>query len=173
MIHDSHQRYGSVSKTLHWLMTLLIGWQLLKFGDRIADGEHWVGETLVPWHISIGTLLLLLVALRLIWLVRQRRHRPLQNPATALLVKAGHGLLYAGMVLMPITGIMVMVGGGYGVTAFGVELIAEGEEIGWAAALGTLHSPIAWAVAVLVIGHIGVTLIHHFIQRDDTLRRML
>ncbi len=28
----------------HWLMAFLIGWQLLKFGDRIAEGEHWIGQ---------------------------------------------------------------------------------------------------------------------------------
>lgn len=43
-------------------MAVLVGWQFLKFFDRIAEGEHWVGQTLVPWHISIGTLFLLLIA---------------------------------------------------------------------------------------------------------------
>lgn len=172
-MQDSTQRYGAVSKLFHWLMAVLIGWQLLKFGDRIAEGEHWVGQTLVPWHVSIGTLLLALIVLRLLWVASQRRHRPRQDPATAMLVKAGHGVLYAAMLLMPITGMLVMVGGGYGVTAFGVELLAEGEEVAWAASLGSLHSPLAWALAALIIGHIGMALVHHFVQRDDTLTRML
>lgn len=173
MINDTKVRYGSVSKTFHWLMAVLIGWQLLKFGDRILEGEHWIGQTLVPWHVSIGVLLLILIVLRIIWAASQRPHRPQHDPATAKLVKAGHGLLYAGMLLMPITGIMVMLGGGYGITAFGIQLVDKGEEIGWAASLGSLHSPLAWALAILTIGHIGITLIHHFVQRDDTLRRML
>ncbi len=173
MIHDSKERYGGVSKVLHWLMAVLIGWQLLKFGDRIAEGEHWIGQTLVPWHFSIGTLLLGLIVLRILWVMSQRQHRPRQNPATAMLVKAGHGLLFAGMLLMPITGVMVMLGGGHELTAFGVEIIAEGEEIAWAASLGSLHSWLAWALAALIIGHIGATLFHHVIQRDDTLKRIL
>ena len=173
MINDSKERYGSVSKILHWLMAVLIGWQLLKFGDRITEGEHWIGQTLVPWHVSIGTLILGLIVLRILWVISQRQHRPRQNPATALLVKVGHGLLYAGMLLMPITGVMVMLGGGHGLSAFGVGIIAEGEEIAWAASLGSLHSPLAWVVAALTIGHIGIALIHHFFQRDDTLTRML
>lgn len=169
MKDDSKERYGSVSKTFHWLMAVLIGWQLLAFGDRIAEGEHWVGQTLVPWHVSIGTLLLVLIVLRLAWVMTQRH----QRPATAKLVKAGHGLLFAGMLLMPITGVMVMLGGGHGLTAFGMQLIAEGEEIAWAASLGSLHSPLAWALTVLVLGHIGIALFHHFVQREDTLKRML
>tara|TARA_R110002012_G_scaffold62590_1_gene164639 strand:+ start:18854 stop:19375 length:522 start_codon:yes stop_codon:yes gene_type:complete len=173
MINDSKERYGSVSKFLHWLMAVLIIWQLLKLGDRIAEGEHWIGQTLVPWHISIGTLLLGLIVLRLLWVMSQRRHRPRQNPAIAKLVKAGHGLLFAGMLLMPLTGVLVMLGGGYGLTAFGMELVSEGEEITWAASLGGLHSPLAWALSVLILGHIGIALFHHFAQRDDTLTRML
>ena len=173
MIEDSKERYGKVSIALHWLMAVLIGWQLLKLGDRIAEGEHWIGQTLVPWHVSIGTLLFGLIVLRLLWVASQRRQRPAQDPATAWLVAAGHGLLYAGMVLMPVTGILTMVGGGYGLAAFGVELIAKGEKVAWAAALGGFHSPIAWALTVLIIGHIGMALFHHFIQRDDTLRRIL
>ncbi|MGO1501467.1 MAG: cytochrome b [Marinobacter sp.] len=170
---DSKERYGRVSKIFHWSMALLIGWQLLKFADRIAEGEHWIGQTLVPWHISIGTLLLVLIVLRLLWVATQRHQRPIQNPSTAKLVKAGHSLLYAGMLLMPLAGIMVMLGGGHGVTAFGFEIFAEGEKIAWAAALGALHSPMAWILTALIIGHIGMALIHHFIRRDDTLKRML
>lgn len=173
MINDSKERYGSISKILHWLMAILIGWQLFKFGDRIAEGEHWVGQTLVPWHVSIGSLLLVLIVLRLLWLMTQRHHRPAQDPATAKLVKVGHGLLYAGMLLMPIAGPMVLLGGGYGLTAFGFEIFAKGEKIAWAASLGKLHSPMAWVFTVLIIGHIGMALYHHFVRRNDTLKRML
>ncbi|MEH6667789.1 MULTISPECIES: hypothetical protein [unclassified Psychrobacter] len=44
---DSKERYGRISKFFHWSMTVLIFWQLLKFTDRISDGEHWIGQTLV------------------------------------------------------------------------------------------------------------------------------
>lgn len=173
MIHDSRERYGALTKLLHWSMALLVFWQLLKFGDRIFDGEHWVGQTLVPWHVSIGSLMLLLILVRLAWAAGLRHQRPQQDPAQALLVKAGHGALYLGLLLMPITGVMVMLGGGHGITAFGIELFAEGEEIAWAQALGQLHSPIAWILTVLIVGHIGMALIHHFVKRDDTLKRMV
>ncbi len=173
MINDSKERYGRISKILHWTMAGLITWQVLKFGDRISEGEHWVGQTLVPWHVSIGTLLLCLIVLRMFWAMSQRNNRPRENPATAMLVKIGHGLLYAAMLLMPITGIMVMLGGGYGLKAFGVQLIAKGEGLPWAESIGNLHSPLAWALTAMIIGHIGIALLHHFVKRDDTLKRML
>ena len=93
MYNDSKKRYGVISRLFHWGMAILIFWQGLKFFDRINDGEHWVGQTLVSWHVSIGTLLLVLVILRIIWAVKQKDSRPDQDPATVLLVKAGHGLL--------------------------------------------------------------------------------
>lgn len=173
MISDSKTRYGSVSIMLHWVMAVLIGWQLLKVFDRIADGEHWVGETLVPWHVSIGSLLLLFVAVRVAWALKQTGHRPQHNPSEAFLVRSGHFLLYAGMVLLPITGVMIMLGGGYGWKAFGIQLIARGEELPWAATLGDLHSPIALTLLVLILGHIGMSLHHHFVRKDDTLKRMM
>lgn len=173
MKSDTKERYGTVSKVLHWGMAFFIGWQVLKFFDRINDGEHWVGQTLVPWHVSIGTLILVLVVLRIIWAVKQKGHRPAHDPATAMLVQAGHGLLYLGMVLMPITGILYLVGLGYGLNAFGVQLIAQGPEISWMISVGGLHSPIAWILLILILGHIGMALLHHFIKKDDTLRRML
>ncbi|NYT25850.1 cytochrome b [Alcaligenaceae bacterium] len=173
MIHDSKERYGGISRIFHWGMALLIGWQLLKFFDRIADGEHWVGQTLVPWHVSIGSLLLLLVVLRIIWAARQRNDRPPQNPATARLVAIGHFLLYAGMVLMPVTGVMTMLGNGYGWTPFGVQLAARGDGIPWMASLGSLHSPIAWLLLIMIVGHVCIALAHHFVKKDGVLRRMV
>lgn len=168
---DTAERYGSITKFFHWSMTFLIGWQFLKFFDRIADGEHWVGQTLVPWHISIGTLLLVLIVARLIWVARQKV-RPRQDPATAFFVKAGHGLLFAGMAAMPITGLLTMLGGGYGWAAFGVEIVSKGDKVAWMSAVGSLHSSIAWGLALLIAGHIGMALFHHFIKKDDVLRRI-
>ena len=173
MINDTKHRYGTITRIFHWGMTVLILWQALKLFDRINDGEHWVGQTLVPWHISIGTLLLLLVVLRLLWLAKQRGNRPEYHPATALPAKAGHFLLYAAMVLMPITGILTMVGHGYGLTAFGIPLAGPGEEIPWMATAGSLHSRIAWLLVIMIVGHIGMALVHHFIKKDGLLRRMI
>lgn len=173
-MNDSKERYGSITRLFHWCMGLLIAWQFLKFFDRINDGEHWVGETLVSWHISIGSVLLMLIVLRLVWSVTQKNNRPEQDPATAFLVKAGHGLLYLGMLLLPITGVMIMVGNGYGWDPFGIELVAGGgAEIGWMATLGSVHSLIAWCLLILVVGHIGIALLHHVVKKDGVLQRML
>lgn len=67
-----------------------------------------------------------------------------------------------------------MIGNGYGLDPFGIELVAGGgPEIGWMAALGSFHSLIAWALLILVAGHAGIALLHHFVKKDNVLRRML
>lgn len=129
---------------------------------------------MVSWHISIGSLLLLLIVLRIIWAFTQKNNRPEQDPATALLVKAGHGLLYLAMLLLPITGLMIMIGNGYGWSPFGKQLVARGaSDIEWMATLGSVHSLIAWTLLILVVGHVGMALLHQLVKKDGVLRRML
>lgn len=176
MSRDTREKYGTVSRLLHWGMAILVLWQAMKLFDRINDGEHWVGRTLVPWHVSIGTALLVLILLRIVWALRNRRHRPPAPlpPLLGFLAKAGHVALYAALVLMPLTGIAILVGNGYGLRAFGVQLISRGGEIPWLAQIGgALHSPVAWLLVAMIIAHVVMALWHGFIRRDGVLRRML
>ena len=176
MRRDTRERYGTISRLFHWTIAVLVVWQALKIFDRIDEGEHWVGQTLVPWHISVGVLVLVLVVPRIFWALRNRGNRPPAPPPTALgfLAKAGHVALYAALVLMPVTGISIMLGNGYGLNVFGMQLVPEGAEIPWLAAFGgTLHSPVAWLLVLMVIGHAGMALAHHFVKKDGVLRRML
>lgn len=62
---------------------------------------------------------------------------------------------------MALTGIATMVGNGNGLEAFGLELVAPGREIAWLATVGgVVHSPPAWLLVLLVIGHAGAALWH-------------
>ena len=39
MSRDTRERYGTVSRLLHWGMAVLVIWQALKLFDRIDDGQ--------------------------------------------------------------------------------------------------------------------------------------
>ncbi len=156
-------------------MAILVIWQMMKFFDRINDGEHWVGQVLASWHISIGVLLLLLVLPRIFWALRNQDNRPAapEAPTHRALTKAGHAALYIAMALLPITGISIMIGNGYGLSFFGLELVPAGTDIPWLASFGgALHSPVAWVLAALVIGHVVMALWHQFVRKDGLLLRM-
>src|SRR5690606_28233949 len=116
-----------------WTIAVLVAWQALKLFDRIDDGEHWVGQTLVPWHISVGVLILVLMVPRIAWALRNLRNRPSAPPPPllAFLASAGHLAVYAALLLMPLTGIAIMLGNGYGLSVFGLELVAAGPKIPW------------------------------------------
>lgn len=176
MSRDTRERYGTVSRLLHWGMALLVIWQALKLFDRINDGEHWIGQVLVPWHVSVGTLIGVLVIVRIAWALRNRDNRPPAPPPPFLgmLARAGHIALYVGLVLMPLTGISIMIGNGYGLKAFGMQLVAPGAEIEWLATFGgVIHSPLAWLLVLLVTGHVAMALWHGLVRKDGVLQRML
>lgn len=169
---DSAQRYGGISRLFHWLMAAIVLFQFLKFFDRIDDGEHAVGLFIKPLHGSIGAVFLVLVALRLLWVAAQSQ-RPAYQGALAGMAKLGHRLLYLFMVLLPVTGLSRGLGRGNGIKVFGQQIVqGSGERTEWLVTLGSLHSTVAWTLAVLVAGHIAMALYHHFIVKDDTLRRM-
>lgn len=149
-------------------MAILILLQVTKLADRWKEGENWISETVGPSHTSIGALLLGLIVLRVVWAMRHPGQRPAYVGRTAALAKLGHMLMYVAMLIMPITGMLFMIGNGYGLKFFGVQLLDKGPEIDWSARLGNIHSPLAWLLVALVAGHIMATLHHHFVLRDNT-----
>jgi cytochrome b561 len=172
MIHDSPTRYGIVTRALHWITVILILLQFLRFTGKYIDPSHWINTTLKPLHGSLGFLLLIVVILRIVWLLAQYRYRPIPEQF-AQLARGAHLLMYILMVLMPLTGIAYVLGRGGSIAVFGHVIIPAESGHYLLEAVGSYHSKIAWILLILVIGHIGAALHHHFIRRDDTLKRML
>lgn len=170
---DTTTRYGTVTRLLHWGTALLFVHQFGKFFHRINDGEHWLGSLVGPLHGSVGTLIAVLALIRIGWGAAQSQ-RPLQQGPTAALSSIGHKTLYLSMLLLPVAGVLYVVGHGYPWQVFGVELIAKsGVETPWMISLGSWHSPLVWLTLLLVVGHVGAALYHHMVFKDDTLRRMV
>ncbi len=173
MLKDTPTRYGALTRLIHWLMAVMIVLQFMKLGDRINDGEHWIGQTIVPLHGSLGILLLALIVVRLVWAIRQSSLRPKYEGLQRILAKGGHGLLYLCMILVPLTGMARPLGAGYGLKMFGCQLVeGDGQKIEWLLAFSQIHAPLTWAFVVLAIGHIGAALFHQFVLKDGTLSRM-
>tara|TARA_B100000029_G_C16939752_1_gene728304 strand:+ start:34 stop:357 length:324 start_codon:yes stop_codon:yes gene_type:complete len=87
-----------------------------------------------------------------------------------------HWTLYVVMVLQPIFGILqAMYITDYEVVAFGlINYSGMAEDNAERAQLfHVLHGLNAGLIMLLVIGHVAASLYHHFVQKDDVLRRML
>lgn len=175
---DTPQRYGLVSRALHWSMALMMLWQFAEpvmeklFGESEAIEAFFDGG---PPHSVLGVILLALFVIRGAWGLASARRRGSHGTGLAnRLAKLGHLTLYALMFLIPFIGLLRAYGSGRGWGYFGFQLLpATGERIEWMVTAGNIgHGELAWLLCFLMVGHIVMALAHHFFLKDDTLRRM-
>jgi polyisoprenoid-binding protein YceI len=88
---------------------------------------------------------------------------------------AGHFLLYALMIAIPLSGWLMSSAKGFQTVWFGVlpipDLLGKNKELG--DLLQTVHMSLNLLFVAVIVGHIGAALKHHFIDKDDILTRML
>ncbi|MCD9033198.1 cytochrome b [Luteimonas sp. Y-2-2-4F] len=172
---DTPDRYGLVTRLLHWGMAALFAWQFAGMAVRILLGRHPLTAFMVGSHKPIGTVLMLLILLRGAWGLSQWRQRP-PHPGTLVgrAATAGHALLYALMLYVPTVALLREYGSGEGFAPFGIRLFpATGQEIPWMLApADASHGLLAWTLLALVVGHVLMVVMHHWWWRDDTLARM-
>lgn len=176
MLRNTENRYGLVSIALHWLVAVAVFGQL-GLGLWIEELELYD-----PWyrsgpalHKSIGVLLFMVVALRLLW-------RWL-NPHPAIAGSAferkaavlAHRLLYLLLFATMLAGYLISTADGRPIDVFGlfeVPATLSGFENQEDIA-GEAHELLAFSLIGLVGLHALAALKHHFIDRDSTLQRML
>jgi len=174
---DTRARYGSVSIALHWVMLLLIAcvYACIELRGNFPKGSD-IREGLKAWHFMLGLSVLLLVLARVV--VRLTGTTPRVEPDPPRWqnrsAKLMHVALYALMIGMPLLGWLVLSAGGKAIPFFGLQLpalIGESKSIaGWAKELHETGGTIGY----LLIGlHAAAALFHHYVVRDNTLRRML
>jgi len=174
---DMRQRFSSLSITLHWLMVLLISavYATILLRENYPKGTD-IREGLKAWHFMLGLTVLALVLIRL--LARLSQHRPPITPAPsvwqAFLANATHLALYAFMLVMPLAGWVILSASGKPIPFFGLELPPlTGRNEGLAKQVKEWHET-AGTVGYFLIGiHALAALFHHYVVKDDTLRRML
>lgn len=177
MMKNSVTAYGTVSKVFHWLLFVMIIGAITggMIESGMADDDPQKAE-MVMMHKAFGFTILSLVLLRLFW----RLVNPVPGPAEGVsarqhrLAQVVHWALYALMLAQPLSGLLMSQAAGYPVEWFGVftvpTLVAESE--GLAGAMHEVHE-VVWALlTLLVLGHIGAALHHHFVAKDAVLVRM-
>jgi cytochrome b561 len=172
------QRYTTTAIVLHWLIALLIvGAFTLGLVMTDMPGISPAKLRYFSWHKWAGVTVLLLACLRLLW---RLKNRPPEFPDAmpAWQRRAAHGLhhlLYLFIFAVPLSGYFYSLATGFPVVYFGLfelpVLIAKNPAL--ADTLKPIHYWLNMAMAALVAVHVLAALKHQFLDRDDTLRRML
>lgn len=174
--HDSPDRYGRISRALHWGMAALFAWQFAGMALKLLLGRTPLTAFWVGTHPSVGATLLLLIVLRVGWAVAQRPQRPpYQAGRLGRFARLGHLALYALMLVVPALALLRLFGSDRGARLFGVQLRPAGSaKVDWMMApANLLHSYLAWLLLALIAGHIAMVCVHRWRWRDDVLGRMI
>lgn len=177
MLRNNKERFGLISQLFHW-GTFFLFVSLFVLAEIAEDApkgpEKWA---LYDLHKSIGISILFVVFLRLSW----RLANPVPEPIGAVsrwiekAASVGHFLLYVVMFLMPLSGYVMSVSGGHDVSWFGLFKLPSllGKNEGLHELTEEFHEVMAAVILVLVATHLLAALWHHFIVKDNVLRRML
>jgi len=170
-------RYTTTAMALHWLTALFIftTFPLGVYMHELALSP--LKLQLVSYHKWLGVTIFLLTVARLAW---RATHVPPPLPETIPLwqQRAAHGLhflLYVLLLTIPLTGWLMSSAKGFPVVYLGLvqlpDLVGKDKVLG--DLLAEVHEMLNFGLLALVGMHIAAALKHHFIEHDDTLRRML
>jgi cytochrome b561 len=172
---DDRTRYDALAMTLHWLTAVLV---LTQFGL----GELWdlaprsAKHLMIVAHLSFGILLAAVLIVRIAWrLTPGHRVRDAATGLVELASKVVHYVLYGLLAAGVVLGFLWRWSGGEALSFFGLLIPPPFAAFSKPANhfVGDLHDWVAWTIIVLAVGHAGAALFHHFVLRDDVLRRML
>jgi len=186
---NTTNRYGSLSKTFHWLTALLI-LTLFPLGivannmayelqTLSAPADDLVARTawLFSLHKTLGVIVFFVALLRILWALNQPKPGLLHpdRKLESLAAETVHWLLYGSLVVVPLSGwIHHAAASGFAPIwwPFGqnLPLVPKSEAI--AAATGGAHWVLTKVLGLALLLHIAGAIKHHVIDKDATLRRM-
>lgn len=167
-------RYNGIARTFHAVIAIMVIFNLLSGigGDAIED--VW---NPFPIHKATGIIILLLSLGRIGWRLSWKMPA---WPATMgnlqrLVAKVTHLAFYALMLIVPLTGWIMSSAGKYPISIYGLFewpklAVAKGSALAEIAHEG--HELLSFLMAGLVVLHVAAALHHHFVMKDNILRRM-
>ncbi|MEH0758998.1 cytochrome b [Vibrio sp. 16] len=170
------KNYNVVARAVHWLSALVvIG--MFAVGLWMVDLSYYSEwyRTAPHWHKSIGILLAALTLFRLVWkhvTVSPKVEGSAFEKAGAKIV---HLAMYATLLLLFVSGYLISTEDGRGIDVFtwftvpGAGALFENQ----ADTAGLIHFYAAWALILMAAAHALAALKHHFINKDNTLRKMI
>lgn len=169
--------YDFLSRLNHWVLAVLMI-AMLGFGIYLEQAVPPGPErgALMGLHKSFGLLVLLLGSLRVVWRLRQGFPADAgQMPAwQSWMAKAVHWILMAGIIIMPVSGLVGSFFGGRATGFFGLFTLPAGPKVEWLSSLAHVaHGLGGMVLIVAVLLHVVGALKHHFVDKDITMLRMV
>ena len=168
--------YHPLVRTLHWLMALLIfaALGLGVWATQLPRGD--LRSEVLFVHKSFGVAVLALIVVRV--LARLILGTPPYTVAldrlTHAAASAGHLVLYALMIALPVSGYLTSTAGGHDVPFFGLFTLPSlvSQDKAFAESAGQAHYVFAWAMGVVLAVHLVAVVWHAWFKRDEVLTRM-
>jgi len=179
MLKNTKTSYGYISIIMHWVMALII-FGLFGLGLYMVELSYydaWYKGSL-DLHKSIGMVLVALLLTRVCWTVFNIKPKSAVNNASKLEINAAHFAhiaLYLLMTALMFSGYLISTADGRDISVFGLVAVPASsiaienqEDIA-----GSIHNILAWSLVLLASAHGLAAIKHHFINKNDTLKRML
>jgi cytochrome b561 len=174
---NTQATYGLVAVGMHWLVALTVagmfGLGYWMVGLTYYDAWYKQGPDI---HRAAGVLLFIVMLLRVVWRLMNPRPEPVAGHQRWELVAAHlvHGLLYVLLFVAMVSGYLISTADGSSVNVFGWFDVPSvtGRIKGMEDTAGLVHYWVTWSIVVLAGIHALGALKHHFIDQDNTLRRM-
>jgi len=188
---NTFSSYGSVTKAFHWLTALLIftalplGWISNNLAHAIYDptiptteADIAAASQLFSLHKTVGVTVFVVALARILWAMTQTKPGLLnaENKPEAFAAEIVHWMLYASLVLVPLTGWTHHAAAeGFApiLWPFGQNLPFVPKSAYLAEVTAGLHWLFIWVLVGSLALHIMGALKHHVVDKDSTLRRML
>jgi cytochrome b561 len=179
VLKSTPSRWGWLAQLFHWLIVIGI----------LAQGTLGLVMVNLPRrpnvipvynvHKSLGLTLLLLAVLRLAWRAFDRRpdNPPAMPRWQRAAARAGHAVLYLLLFAVPLSGWLfdsvARLRPLYWWGMVRMPSLSGGARPDWKEAAAATHEWLFWTLVAVAALHAAAALKHHFIDRDDVLRRML
>ncbi len=170
--------FGFFSILLHWTMAVLII-AMFFLGQYMVGLDYydpWY-HSAPSWHKSIGICLFVLLIVRFIWKMIQITPSPFSNykPWELKIAKFTHWSFYVLLLACCISGYYIATAKGVGIDLFGlidIPALTSLQE-SQAEIIEDIHEVSTWLLVVLFLLHFAAAMKHHFIDKDNTLIRMV
>ncbi len=175
-IKNTRERFGIIAISLHWIMALLLIGMVAVGLYMTSLPNNLLKLKLYGWHKEFGFLVLMLAMLRIIWRLKNILPSYAQLSAFEYYAsKIVHWLLYGFMFALPISGWIMTSAAGLPVSFFGLFIIPTvvAPSDNTMELFESIHKWLAYGLIATFCLHVLAALKHHFINKDDILKRML